>query len=204
MSEEHKLDVKEFLTMVVTNKNMSFSRMTQNFTWAFGIITVIIVVLLRDEHFHQSFYSWLLLNFSVWLWGVFFLRACKEYVNQIRFVALEKNCVSLLLAIPVRGATIEEETLQNRIREYFEDWYSPVRRGKVVWKVLWDHGYLVLISVLVVMLVIVGLNIRFWRSLTCLALVPSIVLTPIFILRSLFFQRYFECRTVDPSIEGLE
>lgn len=195
--------IKEYLTITVRNKNMAFSRMNQNFTWAFAIITAILVVIIRTENFEENLFTWFLLNLSLLFWSIFFIRSCKEYTNQMRFVGLEKNCISHIFNIKIKDDVIEKSSLQKKIKEYHIDWYSPLKRQKIVWKVLWRHGFL---GLLIAILVVWSYVARFLDYCDIFVWIILLLIggSVFYLLQSLFSETYFKCRVVEESIEGLE
>lgn len=193
---------RNYLSIVVNNKNMSFNRMTQNFTWAFGIFTAIIIVLIRIENFQSSILAWFLLNLSLYFWTIFFIRSCKEYVNQIRFVGLEKICLLHIFNIEIANRLIDKENdLTEKINEYHIDWYSPIRKIKVVKKVMFAHGFLALLFPIIFLWIYVLPNVdkNIWFYL--------LIILPLLGLRHLvvsFKERYFSCRKEEELMKGLE
>jgi hypothetical protein len=194
---------RSYLSIVVNNKNMSFNRMTQNFTWAFGIFTAIIIVLIKIESFQSSILSWFLLNLSLYFWTIFFVRSCKEYVNQIRFVGLEKSCLSFLFNIEVTNRSIiNENELTGKIHEYHLDWYSPIHRNKVILKVLFAHGFLALLIPIVYLWVSVFVVIS--KNNILMFLLMILPLMGVVHCKRSFDKRYFKCRVEEETMKGLE
>ena len=194
---------RDYLSVIVNNKNMSFNRMTQNFTWAFGIFTAIIIVLIRIENFESNIFAWFLLNLSLYFWAIFFIRSCKEYVNQIRFVGLEKRCLSYIFNMKMEnGSIFNGKDILEKIREYHLSWYSPIRKNKVIHKVLFPHGFLALLVPIFFLWIYVLVHMdRNNRGVYFFIILPVMGL---YHLIHSFKERYFQCRVEEESMKGLE
>jgi hypothetical protein len=194
---------KDYLSVVVTNKNMSFNRMTQNFTWAFGIFTAIIVVLIGIKNFETKGLAWYLLNLSFYFWAIFFVRSCKEYVNQIRFVGLEKRCLSFLFQTKVGDEPItNKQDMLEKMNEYHLNWFSPIRKSKVFRKVLFAHGFLALIIPIILLWVFVLVHLDKSNKWFYFALV--LPLLGIYHIWTSSRKIYFKCRVEEEFMKGLE
>lgn len=91
----------------------------------------------------------------------FGIRAAKSYINIVRFAKLEREALKCCLQIEDGSA----ENLIKSLQLYHLAWRSPINRGRIVFKVLFEFGFFYLIAFLIVLAYFIVRDIPdLWQS----------------------------------------
>ena len=188
------------LRFLCTEKSTAVNRMQTSFNWAFAVLTVFIVGVSSRPGFPGTYMSFFLLNVAFVMLCHFFVRTAKDYVNQIRFAALEKTCLACLFSLSIDGKTPQFTDVGKHFELYFVEWKSPKPLANVVRKTLFDHGYFILYAVVLTLLTWVGFKIN-WKDLRPFAILVGTGSVAIIMLRD-FGGFYFKCAGEEESMRG--
>lgn len=200
MPEEDSL--RTFLQFFCNEKDTVVARMHASFNWAFVILSVFAVGIVARAGFPKDYLSLFLLATALVLLSHFFVRTCKDYVNQIRFTALEKHCLASLLSLKIGGGEAALSNLRLLVDKYFLRWESPKPRAKVIRKTLFEHGFFALFSVVLTLIAWVAGNIN-WHDIRPIAVVVVAALL-IYRIVSEFGTYYFKCDGEEVSMRDLD
>jgi hypothetical protein len=197
---EAEAQLTNLLRFLSTEKSTVITRMQTSFNWAFGILTIFAVGVSTRPGFPESHLSFFLLIAALVLLTQFFVRTSKDYVNQMRFAALEKVCLGCLFALKVDGADPHIKEVGAKFDQYFIQWKSPIRLPNVIKKTLFDHGYFALYIIVLTLLVWVGVKMDWNDYRPILTLVVGVVVVVIIVHD--FWGFYFQCDREEESMKG--
>ena|SRR3989442_1853010 len=196
MTEEERDFIKTFFNLTPTEKATVVARMHNSFNFAFAVVTLLASALvLRKDGFKPDEISWVILNLSIPLLGHFFIRTCKDYLNQIRFSHLQKVCSSSLAGVSPRSY----DEIWAQIKLYYIDWTAPTSRFEVIRKSMTEHGFLILLIPIFLAHVYVGWFLLRQNPYMWLTLIGALVLTAwdmSYGLTRWHFVRYTEADTM--------
>lgn len=192
--------LRTFLAFLATEKSTAVNRMHTSFNWAFGILSVFTVGIVSRTDFEKRYLSLFMLSVALVLLTHFFVRTAKDYVNQIRFAALQKHCLACLFSLSIDGKKVVADDLAKTIEDYFISWKSPKPVLLVLKKALFDHGFFALFSVLLALMVWVGTSIN-WNDIRPISIMLLAVVFETLILND-FRGFYFECDREESSMKG--
>lgn len=148
-SDQSKEMVMSFRSGLATQINGSVIYLNSTVNWALTLILAALASLTiassPSAHVLGVFFSALLVVVLH-----FFVRACKAYINVIRFSLLDRETLAL----------IEVENFHDAaqiIRDYYCDWQSPLALSQVVSKVLFELGFLYFFAIVVGQVVFITL-----------------------------------------------
>jgi len=174
--------------------------MHTSFNWAFGILSVFTVGVVSRVDFEKRYLSWFMLSVALVLLTHFFVRTAKDYVNQVRFAALEKHCLASLFSLSICGSAVAPEHVAQKVDNYFIAWKSPKPLGHVLTKTLFDHGFFPLFAVVLTLMVWVGSKID-WNDLRPITILVVLLILETLILND-FRGFYFQCDRDEESMKG--
>jgi hypothetical protein len=192
--------LRNLLGFLATEKSTAVNRMHTSFNWAFGILSVFIVGIASRQDFQTKYLSLFLFSVAFVLLNHFFVRTAKDYLNQIRFAALEKACLACLFSIKIENAETGMKELSQKVDCYFIQWRSPKPVVNVLNKTLFDHGFFALFVVVLTMIIWVGIKIN-WNDLRPIATILVAVGLVVVILKD-FGGYYFECDKEESLMKG--
>jgi hypothetical protein len=174
--------------------------MQTSFNWAFGILTVFAVGVVTRAGFPTSYLSFFLLSVALVLLTQFFVRTAKDYLNQIRFAALEKICLACLFSLNINANKPQLEDVAKGFDIYFVQWKSPKPLGNVIRKTLFDHGYFALYVVVLTLLIWVGVSMN-WNDVRPIGTLVAVVVLMLITMKD-FGGFYFHCDSEEESMKG--
>ena len=173
--------------------------MQTSFNWAIGILTVFAVGVATRAGSQTSYISFFLLNVALVLLTQFFVRTAKDYLNQIRFAALEKIRLACLFSLQMNGKIPELKDVAAYFDAYFVQWKSPKPLPNVIRKTLFDHGFFALYVVVLILLVWVGISIN-WNDFRPIFTLIAVVVLVMVIIHD-FRGFYFKCDAEEQSMK---
>ena len=192
--------LSSFLRFLATEKSTAVNRMHTSFNWAFGILSIFIVGIANRPEFQKKYLSLFLLCVAFVLLTHFFVRTAKDYLNQIRFAALEKACLACLFSIRIENSEIQVGDISQKVDSYFIRWRSPKPLGNVLTKTLFDHGFFALFVVVLTMMIWVSVKID-WNDLRPIFTVVGTAALIAIILMD-FRGYYFDCEKEEELMKG--
>ena len=200
MVDVDKSQLTNLLRFLSGEKSTAVNRMQTSFNWAFAVLTIFVVGVLSRTGF-PNVLCFFLLNVALVFLSHFFIRTAKDYVNQIRFAALEKSCLKVLFSLPSEGKEPDWSELGAEFDKYFVQWRSPKPIRNVVKKTLFDHGFFALYVVVLILWFWVAVSIKFW-SLRPLATFLATAIYILLIMRRDFGGFYFSCDSEEATMRG--